>query len=58
MSLLTPDNLREILNDLINDLSSFRHLKYTLGLLNFHAKKTDLVLQEIYTRQNHMQSQL
>lgn len=28
--------------------TSFRHLKYTLGLLNFHARKTDLVFQEIF----------
>lgn len=29
--------------------TSFRDLKYPLGLLNFHARKTDLIYQEIYT---------
>ena len=28
--------------------TSFRDLKYPLGLLNFHARKTELVYQEIY----------
>lgn len=28
--------------------TSFRELKYTLGLLHFHAKKTESVLQEIF----------
>lgn len=28
--------------------TSFRDLKYTLGLLNFHARKTELIFQEIY----------
>lgn len=28
--------------------TSFRHLKYPLGLLNFHARKADLIYQEIY----------
>lgn len=28
--------------------TSFRNLKYTVGLLHFHSKKTDSVLQEIY----------
>ena len=28
--------------------TSFRELKYTLGLLHFHAKKTESILQEIF----------
>lgn len=28
--------------------TSFRNLKYTVGMLHFHSKKTDSVLQEIY----------
>ena len=28
--------------------TSFRHLKYTVGLLNFHSKKEKLLLQEIF----------
>lgn len=30
--------------------TSFRKLKHTVGLLNFHSKKRDLILQEIYAR--------
>lgn len=30
--------------------TSFRELKYTIGLLHFHAKKTDHILQEIFAR--------
>jgi len=29
---------------------SFRELKYTIGLTNFHAKKTDYIQQEIFAR--------
>lgn len=29
--------------------TSFRDLKYPLGLLNFHSKKTELIYQEIYS---------
>lgn len=29
---------------------SFRELKYTIGLTNFHAKKTDYIRQEIFAR--------
>ena len=28
--------------------TSFRELKYTIGMLNFHSKKVDLIKQEIY----------
>ena len=30
--------------------TSFRELKYTVGLLNFHAKKVEYIYQEIYAR--------
>lgn len=30
--------------------NSFRELKYTIGLLDFHAKKMNLILQELYAR--------
>ena len=30
--------------------TSFRALKYTVGMLNFHAKKVMLIQQEIYAR--------
>lgn len=30
--------------------TSFRHLKHTIGLLHFHAKKAELIFQEIFSR--------
>lgn len=30
--------------------TSFRQLKYSVGLVNFHSKKVDYILQEIYAR--------
>lgn len=30
--------------------TSFRKLKYTVGLLHFHGRKTDFVMQELYAR--------
>lgn len=30
--------------------TSFRELKYAIGLVNFHAKKEDYILQEIYAK--------
>lgn len=30
--------------------SSFRELKYTIGILNFHTKKTEQIIQEIFAR--------
>ena len=30
--------------------NGFRKLKYTVGLLHFHGKKTDFVMQELYAR--------
>lgn len=30
--------------------TSFRDLKYTIGLLHFHSKKVELIYQEIYSR--------
>ena len=30
--------------------TSFRELKYTIGLLNFHAKKAEYIMQEIYAK--------
>ena len=30
--------------------TSFRELKYTVGLINFHAKKVEFIVQEIFAR--------
>lgn len=30
--------------------TSFRRLKYTLGLVNFHSRKKEFILQEVYAR--------
>lgn len=31
-------------------LTSFRDLKYTVGLLHFHAKKAEFIYQEVFAR--------
>ena len=51
-------NLTDFLPDEIKSLyqlrwgieTSFRELKYTVGLIHFHAKKVEFIVQEIYAR--------
>ena len=45
-----PDLLKELYRLRWGEESSFRQLKYTIGLVNFHSKIKDLILQEIYAR--------
>lgn len=45
-----PDLIRELYRLRWSEESSFRELKYTIGLVNFHSKIKDLILQEIYAR--------
>lgn len=47
-SSFSKDDIKQLYSMRWGIETSFRHLKYTLGLLNFHARKTDLVFQEIY----------
>ena len=44
----TPDRIKELYASRWGIETSFRELKYTMGLLNFHSKKVACILQEIY----------
>ena len=45
-----PDELKNLYNMRWGIETSFRELKYTLGLLHFHAKKVEHIYQEIFAR--------
>jgi hypothetical protein len=45
-----PEELRSIYNMRWGIETSFRALKYTVGLTNFHAKKREFIIQEIFAR--------
>jgi hypothetical protein len=45
-----PDKLKNVYNLRWGVETSFRKLKYTIGLNCFHAKKTDSITQEIFAR--------
>lgn len=45
-----PEKLKELYASRWGIETSFRELKYTVGLLNFHSKKVMLIQQEIYAR--------
>ncbi|MGG1553751.1 IS4 family transposase [Paenibacillus ferrarius] len=45
-----PDELKSIYNMRWGIETSFRALKYTVGLTNFHAKRRESVIQEIFAR--------
>ncbi|WP_224753691.1 transposase [Paenibacillus terricola] len=45
-----PDELRSIYNMRWGIETSFRALKYTVGLTNFHAKRRESVIQEVFAR--------
>lgn len=45
-----PDLLRQLYRLRWGEESSFRELKYTIGLVNFHSKIKEMILQEIYAR--------
>ena len=45
-----PEKLKELYHLRWGLETSFRHLKYSIGLVNFHAKKETSVKQEIYAR--------
>jgi predicted glutamine amidotransferase len=44
------DEIKDLYNKRWGIETSFRRLKYTLGLLSFHAKKVDYIKQEIFAR--------
>lgn len=45
-----PDEIKSIYNMRWGIETSFRALKYTVGLTNFHAKKRESIAQEIFAR--------
>jgi hypothetical protein len=45
-----PDELRSIYNMRWGIETSFRALKYTVGLTSFHAKKRESIIQEVFAR--------
>ena len=49
-NLFPLDVIRQLYRLRWGEETSFRELKYTIGLLNFHAKTKQLILQEIYAR--------
>ena len=45
-----PEELKEIYRMIWVIEMSFRELKYAVGLINFHSKKREHIIQEIFTR--------
>jgi hypothetical protein len=45
-----PDELKNIYRMRWGIETSFRELKYTIGLTNFHAKKQEFIVQEVFAR--------
>ena len=45
-----PDELKQLYAMRWGIETSFRELKYTIGLSHFHAKRPDFILQEIFAR--------
>jgi hypothetical protein len=45
-----PNKIKELYHLRWGIETSFRELKYAIGLTNFHAKKVEYILQEIYAR--------
>lgn len=45
-----PDEIKSIYNMRWGIETSFRALKHTVGLTNFHAKKREFIIQEIFAR--------
>ena len=50
VSAFSPHNIKEIYKLRWGIETSFRELKYTIGLTNFHAKKQEFIVQEIFAR--------
>ena len=46
----SPKKLKQLYNMRWGIETSFRELKYTIGLLHFHAKKVEYIFQEVFAR--------
>ncbi|MBQ7761352.1 MAG: transposase [Clostridia bacterium] len=46
----SPSDLKQLYSLRWGIETSFRSLKYTLGLLHFHSKKTEYIIQEIFAK--------
>ena len=46
----SPEELKQLYNMRWGIETSFRELKYTVGLLHFHAKKVEYICQEVFAR--------
>lgn len=46
----TSDDLKDIYHARWNIETSFRYLKYAVGMTSFHAKKVEFVKQEIFAK--------
>ena len=46
----TPNDLKQLYSMRWGIETSFRHLKYTIGLMYFHSKKTEYILGEIFAK--------
>jgi len=45
-----PEELKELYRKRWGIETSFRELKYSIGLINFHSKKAECIVQEIFAR--------
>lgn len=46
----SPENLKELYHMRWGIETSFRELKYAVGLVNFHSKKREHIVQEVFSR--------
>jgi hypothetical protein len=46
----SPENLKKLYHMRWGIETSFRELKYTVGLINFHSKKREHIVQEVFAR--------
>ena len=46
----SPTAIKKLYNMRWGIETSFRELKYNIGLVNFHSKKADFIIQEVYAR--------
>jgi len=45
-----PSEIKQLYRKRWGEETGFRELKYTIGLINFHSRKKDSIIQEVYAR--------